>query len=268
MSGILSAFDKSAAERAAIHYPESDGAPLGESGIHVRALLHMLGELDLFFRHRPDVFVGGNQFIYYQEGEPKDVVCPDVYVVFDTHKAERSSWKTWVEGRFPHVVFEMTSPSSRWRDLAEKRGLYAELGVEEYFVFDPLREIGPPPLRGWRLRDGVFVAIEAEPHDKDVLRSERLGLFLREDGPRLRAIEIATGRPLLHWDEFGDALGRFEASLQRAVAQRDLAEASLQRAESERQSAEADRGRWQQENANLLAEIARLKAELHRSRPT
>ena len=105
----MSSFDKSGSERAAIHYPESDDAPLGETDLHVRALLQLLGVLDHFFLRRPDVFVGGNQFIYYQEGEPREVVCPDVYVVFGKDKAPRRTWKTWVEGTFPHVVFEMTS---------------------------------------------------------------------------------------------------------------------------------------------------------------
>ncbi|MBI3359491.1 MAG: Uma2 family endonuclease, partial [Chloroflexi bacterium] len=71
----------------AIIYPESDGKPMAETGIHVLLIAYLIGMLRAFFRHRPDVYVSGNMFMYYEEGNPRKVVAPDVYVVFGAANA-------------------------------------------------------------------------------------------------------------------------------------------------------------------------------------
>ena len=40
------------------------------------------GFTDSLSRTRPDVYVSGNNFVYYEEGDPKKRVSPDCYVVF------------------------------------------------------------------------------------------------------------------------------------------------------------------------------------------
>ena len=64
-------------------YPTSDDQPMAESGIHRRCMIDVADTLELWFkRHgRDDVCVGSNNFLYYERGNPRAVVAPDVYVV-------------------------------------------------------------------------------------------------------------------------------------------------------------------------------------------
>ena len=38
--------------------------------VHVRALLDTVDALDNFFRASPDIYVGANMLLYYEEGNP------------------------------------------------------------------------------------------------------------------------------------------------------------------------------------------------------
>ena len=143
-----------------IEYPESDGKPMAETDTHriqmTDALIHPLQE-----RYRnEDVYVSGNLFLYYEEGNPRAVVAPDVFVVFGVSNEIRRTYKLWEEGQAPAVVFELTSRSTYEDDLSRKRLLYEELRVQEYFLFDPLHEYLRPPLQGYRLtNEGYFVPV-------------------------------------------------------------------------------------------------------------
>lgn len=64
-----------------VEYPESDGKPMAETGIHVEELLNLLSSLIDRYQGVPDVYVAGNNFFYYVEGNPRYAVSPDVYVV-------------------------------------------------------------------------------------------------------------------------------------------------------------------------------------------
>ena len=50
------------------------------------------------------------------------------------------------------LAVEVLSPSTRSVDLLLKRGVYAESGVEAYWVVDPLE----PSVQAWRLLDGEW----------------------------------------------------------------------------------------------------------------
>ena len=67
------------------------------------------------FRDRADVYVGGDMFVYYEEGNPGAVVAPDVFVVMGAAKrAEdpRQSYKLWEEPKGPDFVLEVVSRKS------------------------------------------------------------------------------------------------------------------------------------------------------------
>ncbi len=133
-------------------YPEEDDQPLGESELHVLALFDLLNQLRGHFRDRPDVHVGGNQFVYWVKGDARRSVCPDLYVKFDSSREPpRRVWKTWEEGGIPEVVIEITSSSTRDMDQGSKRGLYELLGVQEYYLFDATSEYLQPQAAGFRL---------------------------------------------------------------------------------------------------------------------
>lgn len=183
-----------------VHYPDSDGQPLGETGWHVTAIFYLYGALRDHFAHRDDVCVAADMFLYYQEGLPSAVKAPDCMVVFGVPGTpERGSFKTWIEGAAPTVIFEVTSESTFRSDAGEKLDIYARLGVPEYYVFDPLSSCFGAPLSGYRLQDGRY---EPTPLEADGgLTSPALGLRLVPEESLLRLIDLQTGRPLLSGQE-------------------------------------------------------------------
>jgi Uma2 family endonuclease len=144
-----------------IIYPESDGQPMTESDATRDYLLYCVGVLENYFRSRTDVYVSGNLFIYYQEGNTKKTISPDVFVVFGVSQRKRRSYKTWQEGnQVPQFVLEVTSRSTRKQDEVAKPELYASLGITEYFQYDPTGDYLNPQLKGQRLVDGVYQPLD------------------------------------------------------------------------------------------------------------
>jgi Uma2 family endonuclease len=62
-------------------------------------------------------------------------VEPDLMVRAERHVAGRD----WDDAPVPILVVEVLSGSTRRRDNAQKRELYAHVGVEEYWIVDPDR---------------------------------------------------------------------------------------------------------------------------------
>ena len=139
---------------AEVFYPEADGQPMAETDVHRDLMIDLIAMLREYFRDDPHVYISGNLFLYYEEGNPRRVVAPDVFVVKGVPGGRRRIYKLWEEGQPPDVVFEVTSPSTRGEDLRTKHELYARLGVAEYFLFDPLDEYLRPPFQGYRLTAG------------------------------------------------------------------------------------------------------------------
>lgn len=224
-----------------VHYPESDGKPIGETDTHIDLLIYLREALSDYFRDDPNVYVAGNLFLYYEEGDPKQVVSPDVFVVKGVPKQDRRIYKLWEEGEAPDVVFELTSQSTRKEDWGPKKGIYEMLGVQEYFIFDPLTDYLEPRLVGFRLSDWGYRRIE----DTAPLKSQVLGLELHVEGERLRLIDPRTGDKLLTPLEAQEARRQAEDARRRAE--------TLAAAEAEaRRKAEA--------------ELERLRAEVNRLR--
>src|SRR2546428_12892274 len=122
-------------------YPESDGKPMAETELHAQLIINLIGALKTFFANQPDVYVWGNMFMYYVEGDTSKNVAPDVFVVRGVGKRlgerVRRVYKLWEEGVAPCVVIEVLSNETKNEDLQRKKQLYAKLGIKEYFIFDP-----------------------------------------------------------------------------------------------------------------------------------
>jgi len=221
--------------RPPVVYPESDGEPMAETDTHRKQMMYLLNALEDYFHNDPNVYVAGNLFLYYQEGNPTKVVAPDVFVVKGTSKHNRRIYQVWREGKGPDVVFELTSRSTRREDLGPKKGVYEVLGTEEYFVFDPLGEYLEPRLVGFRLAEWGYRRMEGKP-----LVSRVLGLELHVEGEMLRLVDPVTGEKLLT---------PLEAHESRRIAEtRATVEAEARR----RAEAKVER---------LRADLARLRAE-------
>jgi Uma2 family endonuclease len=240
-----------------IHYPESDGKPMAETDVHIDALIYLRETLKAYFAAEPRVYVAGNMLLYYEEGNPAACVAPDVFVARGVIKRERRTYKIWEEEQPPTVVFEITSRSTRLEDLGLKRALYTELGVQEYFLYDPLGEYLRPPLQGFRLADGEYEHIVG---DRDVvLRSGALGLELRLENGRLRVVYPETGEPLLTPAEAYAARRVAEARADQEAVQRMVAEARAAQEAVQRQAAEDRAARAEAELVQLRAELERLR---------
>jgi Uma2 family endonuclease len=200
-----------------IYYPESDGKPMAETDVHIDALIYLREALKDHFRDAPQMYVAGNMLLYYEEGNPRACVAPDVFVVQGVAKGERRTYKLWEEGQAPAVVFEITSRKTRMEDLRTKRGVYARLGVREYFMYDPLGEYLQPPLQGYRLQEGEYRPMP--PMGAGQLPSQVLGLELRLEAGRLRVVDPATGERLLTPAEAQAARRAAEAELEQVRAE-------------------------------------------------
>jgi Uma2 family endonuclease len=183
-------------------YPETDGKPMAETDTHARLMIDLRFALDQFFRDDPDVYVSGNLLIYYEQGNPKKRVAPDVFVVRGVHKGNRRIYKLWEEGRAPDVVFEISSRQTWREDMYDKWRVYEQLGIKEYFIFDPEYDYLMEPLLGWCLEEGQYAPLELS---QGRLHSEALGLELVDTGATLRLWDPRSSKFLSTPDEESDA---------------------------------------------------------------
>jgi Uma2 family endonuclease len=182
-----------------IEYPSSDGKPMAETEVHFKEMVALVEALVSRFRDEPDVYVCGNMLLYYVEGDPRFSVAPDVFFVRGIPKKVRETYLLWKEGRPPSFVLEVTSRTTRREDLGKKKSLYERLGVEEYFLHDPLGDYLKPRLQGYRLVRERYEPVALGPDGS--LFSETTGLTFREEGTKLQVLDPETGQPMTPvWD--------------------------------------------------------------------
>ena len=212
-----------------MEYPYSDGKVLIEIDPHALSIIEMRNSLKTHFRDRADAYIAGSMAVYYRQGDPSAVVEPDVFVVLGAqHKEGRKSYLIWEEGGVvPSFVVDVAADLPGRRDATSKRATYERIGVREYWRFDPLCELIPDGLEGWRLEGGRYQSVQAV-REAGWHRSEALALELRAEGWLLRFHDPLLGRDLLTHAETGAALEIAERRLDRA--QRKEAE---RRAEAE-----------------------------------
>ena len=229
----------SALGRTEIEYPDSDGKPMAENEYEFNVLTDTVRRLQFYFKKKPNVYVMGNLFIYYEEGNNKANVSPDAFVIFGVGKQKRMSYKVWEEGgQTPDWVMEIASPSTKKKDTVEKKKIYAEkLQVKEYVQYDPVGGYLNPRLQGFRLESGKYVPMPlvARPDGIRVLESAVLGLELQllANG-ELRFFDKERDRILLNYWESEEArtqaeLARTQAELARAEAEEALEQESRAR---------------------------------------
>ncbi len=209
-----------------IHYPYCDGQPMAESDFQRTPLIYAIEALREHFRDREDVYVSGDMFVYYEEGNPNAVVAPDVFVVIGAPDHDRLSYMLWKEPKGLDFVLEITSKGTRSEDQGPKRGTYAFMQVPEYWQFDPTSDYLTPPLQGYRL-----VADNYERLPTNVvaggaisLYSSVLALELRCEGGALRLFDPATSQYLLSYSEIEQARQKAEQRALNEAAARKSAE--------------------------------------------
>ena len=258
---VLDPMHSTAVASRVIDYPETDGQPMAETPEHRDVMIDAIQVLRRHFAGRPNVYVSGNMMMYYEEGEPRRCVSPDVFVAVGVEDKDRRTYLLWREAKGPDFVLEVTSRSTRRNDQRTKRALYEWMGVSEYVLYDPLGEYLNPPLQGFRLVGGEYVEWERTrlPGGARALHSEVLGLSLhvRARDRALRLRDPASGEDLLTPVEAAAAREEAEARAEREAAARGEAEVRAERAEARAERADA---RAEREAA------ARGEAEVHAER--
>lgn len=218
-SAITQPPHEEAEDDLSIEYPSSDGEPMAENKWQYVAMTDTTSALENRFIHRPDVFVGSDMLMYYRMNDNATRVAPDVFVVFGAAgKHFRDSWIVWREGKSPDFVMEVASPSTWQRDAAEKREIYAEMGVSEYWRYDPTGDFFSPELVGERLVGGEYQPIPMETDAEGILRgrSEVLGLDIcARPGLELRLYDPEGGQWLRTHQESEEALQAAEEEVAR-----------------------------------------------------
>jgi Uma2 family endonuclease len=165
---------------------------MAETDWHRDLMTALIQTLKVWYAAQPRLYVSGNLLLFYEPGNRRRHVSPDVFVVKGIAKHDRPNYLLWEERKGPDVVIELTSSSTRREDVEDKYHLYQNtLRVKEYFLFDPLGDYLDPPLQGHRLRSGQYHPIRVVARR---LPSRILGLHLERNGRELRLFDPAANR--------------------------------------------------------------------------
>lgn len=153
-----------------------DGIPM-DSPWH-RSQMNLL--IDLTHQHwhgRNDYYTGGNMFVYFslEQARRRDYRGPDYFTVVEVDGTrERKAWVVWEEdGRYPDIIVELLSESTRDEDLGPKKRIYEKVfRTPEFFCYDRDRR----EILGWRLERGRYKPIAAD--ERGWMWSEVLQAFL------------------------------------------------------------------------------------------
>lgn len=203
----------------------------------VHRIIHLLWEL---YEDRADVFISGIFYVAYDPSDGNRRVQPDCFVVFDVDsdaiRQNLPNFWIWEVGKAPDLAIEVASPSTAANDLGYKRDLYAQLGIAEYWRFDPTGgELYGQPITGERLVDGEYLPCELRNEVDGCVNgySELLDVDFHWNGQEFDVFNPITGNTI------------------------DKREAAETRADAEREARLAAQARERE----LLEEIERLRRQ-------
>ena len=227
--------------------PLEDFEPMPEGDKQRRNLSYATEALKLWFEQLPDVYVSGNLFIRYEEDGAEKRIAPDIFVVFGTSKEDRVSYTVWEEdGKVPDFVLEITSKGTVTKDRKENPLIYRDLGVKEYFQYDPSGiSLKPDSLQGVRLENDKYVPISVSTLADGTLslHSQTLGLDLH----------LFVDKTFRFYDPISKQILRSHAEAEHARYQAELERSYEQQARCEAEVA--------QQQAEAIAEQERHKNE-------
>ncbi len=225
---------------------------MGESSFHADTVDYLVLVLRWLFRGQLCAIYKNLNF-YQTRNRREYPLVPDIAVLKGVAQAKVISWKIWRTGMVPQVVFEILSGETWDKDLTEKPQKYAQLGVEEYFAYDP----HVPPvvqdrshrLFGWQLDKARGEMVELVPDAEGRLWSNQLDSWLVPDGDYLRLYDRNNQRRLTQTEA--------EVAAREAADKRVELEARRANAEARRANAEARRADAEARKREALAEKLR-----------
>src|SRR5262245_1194260 len=90
-------------------YPTAARYPVPETDWHRILMVLLIDTLREHFLSQDDVYVSGNLLIFYEPGNKRKHISPDVFFVRGVEKHNRPNYLVWEEGHAPDVVIELTS---------------------------------------------------------------------------------------------------------------------------------------------------------------
>ena len=233
--------------------PCDDGEPM-ETPRHREQMNLLIDSLNAHWADRCGYFVGGNMFVHYDPENRRRSRGPDFFLVLNVEDRERKSWVVWREGmRFPDVIIELLSDSTRVEDEGPKKALYAELfRTSEYYLYDPYSQ----SFTGYQLKGNQYTEREADAEGRIYSQVTELYLAVRDDWLRWVTLD---------GEVVASPAERAEQERQRAEQAHLLAEQERLRAEEERQRAEQERQRAEEERQRAEQERQRAEQEHQRA---
>ena len=123
-------------------------------------LISLIYSLKTHWADRTNYYVSGNMFLYYDPQSHRKFRGPDFFLVLDVDNRERKSWVVWQEGmRFPDLIIELLSDTTREIDTGEKKTLYERVfHTSEYYLYDPLSQ----DFVGYHLQSGRYQPVASD----------------------------------------------------------------------------------------------------------
>ncbi len=228
-----------------------DNEEVSESNPHYYLIYYLVSVFNYLFRDE-GWFIAANLLITQPTYA---TVAPDVAVYKTRLSPADKNIRSWSMGQPDHpapgVVFEIASDATWGRDLNEKIVRYAQMGVQEYFAYDPNTPRSwagqPSRLRGWSYEAGF--ARELQFDDQGRLWSAELASYLIADEMYLRFQDRQgrlrpTGEEAEHTARLTEQSARLAeqsarlATEQRLEAEQKKVEAAQVQEEAERQAKE------------------------------
>ncbi len=220
--------------------PYDDGEPM-ETPRHRDQMNLLIDSLKGYWGDRKKYYVGGNMFLHFVNASgDKTFRGPDFFLVMEVDDRERKSWVVWQEGmRYPDVIIELLSDSTRRTDKREKKDLYEQVfRTSEYYLYDPYSQ----EFLGYRMEGNRYKPVL--PDKKAKIYSPMTGLYLaiKEDWLRW----MTPDRYVLPTDK-------------------ERADEAETRAEEERMKAEEERMKTQEERMKAQKERMKVQEEQQRA---
>ena len=216
--------------------PPEDHESKVTSFIHLAAngnahhLAMHLGNLDT-------TLIGGERYVVVRPTQSMvGSHYPDLMVAFDVNLAAYHASNGYIiaeQGKPPDFVLEIASPNTGDIDVDEKPADYAAQGIGEYWTFDETGRYHGVRLAGYRLVDGVYVAIDVAELPDGSLQgySPTLNLHLRWEKGQLVFFDPTNGQPIATFNSERERADRERETRLRAEARAEAAEARVRELE-------------------------------------
>lgn len=169
---------------------------------HDSDLRYLQGVFRQHYRGNPVVAVySGIKMVWDVEGIAQP--APDVAIVVGAESGEINLKEFDVQamGQRPRFILEIVSPRFVEADLVAKQQIYAQAGVQEYFIVDSGERMGQPTVHytvtGCRLVKGTYQPIAPESDGRVYSKVNRLWLLPNAANDGVTAISERSGQMIV-----------------------------------------------------------------------